>query len=614
MTSGPGTRTIRLAILVIVLSVSVASAESARRPARGGPTGDRGDSLVVLSVRPDPRTPFLDPQKVFDLAAPFLTCCLTRTLMSTNGLGPDAGGTELRPDLASGEPKVSGDGLTWSFHIRSDLRYAPPLQAVEITAPDIIRAMERLGRPRVGSPYAYLFEAIEGFQEFSRGDAAAIGGLESPDPYTLLVHLTEPLGDLAGRMALPGTAPIAPSGDRQLGVAQGHDRDLTGYLVSSGPYMFEGASRFDPSLAPSDQEPQVSNDQDRWTLVRNPSWDGSVDDLRAAIPDRIQFAFVSPFGDDGVTPRGPPIVQQEMLQLIEHGDADIPAFGFVGNAGIGAGSNPDVEVARIASQATQLLIFNLASEPFDDLHVRLAIAELLDRARLRRAYEAAFGYGARATGHILPDAVEEGVLLDYEPYPDGGDLEAARAEMRASTYDRDADGICDRPACHFELPDSEFFVRLAHALRPIGLSPSLIDPRTWERVHEDQVPPISFAFWWPDFGLVASMLDAIVGRDGLEGGTNWTLMGATPEQLRAAGYRVRRVPSVDDRLDACHRVVGPIATLCWARLDQFLMRQVAAIIPFGTVLFAYPVSDRIERFVTNSSGVPELDRIAIRSG
>ena len=68
--------------------------------------------------------------------APFevFRCCLLRTLMSYNGRSVADGGAELQPDLADGHPEISADGLTWTFHIKEGLKYAPPMQDVPITS------------------------------------------------------------------------------------------------------------------------------------------------------------------------------------------------------------------------------------------------------------------------------------------------------------------------------------------------------------------------------------------------------------------------------------------------------------------------------------------------
>ncbi len=147
-------------------------------------------------------------------------CCLLRTLYYYNGRSAAEGGGELRPDLATGPPEVSSDGLTWTFHIRLGLHYAPPLQRVEITASDFVRAIERQLSPapkEFHSPNGLLgfgssdVLVIEGAQDYADGKSDRISGLEAPDSHTLRIRLTEPDGDFPFRLSLVGTTPIPPN-------------------------------------------------------------------------------------------------------------------------------------------------------------------------------------------------------------------------------------------------------------------------------------------------------------------------------------------------------------------------------------------------------------------
>src|SRR5262249_51147723 len=158
-------------------------------------------------------------------------CCLARTLVSYSGRPTAQGGTILRPDLATALPDVSADELTWTFHIKPGLHYGPPLQGVEITSADVVRALERAAR--VGAPTASegsctgASSFIRGFDAYAHRRANSISGLETPDPHTLRLRITRPEGDLANLFANAVTAPIPPSPrspDAPYGAATGHDR------------------------------------------------------------------------------------------------------------------------------------------------------------------------------------------------------------------------------------------------------------------------------------------------------------------------------------------------------------------------------------------------------
>src|SRR5207244_91975 len=58
-----------------------------------------------------------------------------------------------------------------------------------------------------------------------------------------------------------------------------------------------------------------------------------------------------------------------------------------------------------------------------------------------------------------------------------------------------------------------------------------------------------------------------------------TLLGATPRQLEAWGYRVRSVPSVDPKIRECLPLVGGAGVDCWAETDRLLMEKVVPVVP-----------------------------------
>ena len=108
------------------------------------------------------------------------------------------------------------------------------------------------------------------------------------EPAALRVTLEEPNGDLGYLMAMPFLAPIPPDPthpDARYGALEGHDRDGSGYLVSSGPYMLEGSEQMDPAA----DVPASGYSSHGVTLVRNPSWDRASDPLRPAYADRIEL-------------------------------------------------------------------------------------------------------------------------------------------------------------------------------------------------------------------------------------------------------------------------------------------------------------------------------------
>lgn len=573
------------------------------------------------------------------LANEFFRCCLLRTLMSYNGRPTESGGTVLRPDIAVGPPETSADGISWTFRIRKGLRYAPPLERVEITARDFIRAIER-NLVRVPDDLAEaLFlpldaridqrwqDIIEGAAAYAAGDASTISGLEAPDAHTLRVRLIRPNSELGYLFSLPGSAPIPPDPadpSERLGTAQGHDGTYGVHLVSSGPYMLEGSADLNFAIPPDEQAPVAGYVRgERFALVRNPSWRRATDSLRPAYPDRIELSI---FAEDSETVRR---VEQEEFDLAYDAVLDAETIRRYQ-------ARPDL-ARRLLTHANDVVFLvgiNIAAPPFDDLHVRRAVNFAANKARFP-SLAAAAGLsflgplGGQVAGHFVPDGLEGDLLLAYDPYETpgrAGSVTAAKSEMAASAADRNRDGVCDADECSdvrvLVRKDNPFWHGVAEELRrnlaPIGiyLRITLVDHPV---LFAEMVDPlahtpmgIGFAFlkefptpstFFADTLLSASIVD----------GFNWSLTGATPSQLEEWGYPTRSVPSVDNRIAACRaRIEGQ--TRCWAELDQYVMERVVPAIPFLFGSSFWIMSER----VTASSfdqlyDFPALDRFALRA-
>lgn len=221
--------------------------------------------------------------------------------------------------------------------------------------------------------------------------------------------------------------------------AEGHDGGYGRFLVSSGPYMIEGSEKLDFSGPPAEQAPVAGLAPGQHVyLVRNPSWDPSTDQLRLALPERIELS-VTATTDDAA--------------------ADI----YSGRAHLllSCCSNPElspeiIDAVRAEPGLGRVFIsdkdwhfgitMNLAQTPFDDIHVRRAVSYAMNKARIIDLLGGPLRL--RAASHLVPDAIEDNLLVDYRPYGsagDAGDLDAAMAEMSQSGYDTDRDAYATPP-------------------------------------------------------------------------------------------------------------------------------------------------------------------------
>jgi peptide/nickel transport system substrate-binding protein len=553
----------------------------------GQPSGSqqaRQGGTLRLGMNTDVCNGF-DPQKAYCSINWEYTRVILRTLLSYNGQELENGGTTLAPDLATKMPTISSDGMTWTFQIQKGLHYAPPLQDVEITTPDIVRALEREADPEASSSgYSFYYTPIEGFSDFGSGKADSISGLSTPDNYTLQIKLTEPTGDLGYRFAMASTAPIPPNPDdakAQLGIADGHTKDFGRFMVASGPYMFEGSEALDFSV-PADQQDPVSGyaPERSITLVRNPSWDKSTDSLRPAYVDEIDVEI-------GAT-------VEDISAKVDNGDLD---------DGFDASYTPE-QLRKYAttpelkdqlhvtqSSSTSYVSLNVAEAPFDDLHVRKALNWVIDKEAVRRV-----------VGGPLLGEIAGHYLADYNPFQstnDQGDVTKAKEEMKQSKYDTDGDGVCDAPECKDVLtvadraqPAPKRVAVIQDNLQQIGITLDVKyasfsamytqceDPQN----HVAMCPTVAWAQDYPD---PITFMPLLFHSDNIfPGCCNLSMLGASSADLAKWGTHASEVPSADAELDKCGPLTGDERVTCYIAVEKDLVEN---IIPWVPLRFANQV-------------------------
>ena len=133
--------------------------------------------------------------------------------------------------------KVSADGLTYTFYLKSGLTYKTTNGEdthYAITAEDFVYAFQRMFSPETHSPYAVEFSAIEGADTALAGltDPEQIG-VTAADTLTVVFHLSEPDDDFINKLALPGAMPCDEEFFLSTGGSYGLSIDTT---ISSGSF------------------------------------------------------------------------------------------------------------------------------------------------------------------------------------------------------------------------------------------------------------------------------------------------------------------------------------------------------------------------------------------
>jgi peptide/nickel transport system substrate-binding protein len=545
-------------VAALVLALATACTGGADR-APAASRGPVGGTLRVGMVTPA----FfgMDPRDEWNSATwELFRCCLVRTLVSYDVSGAS---TDLRPvpDLASAPPTVSTDGLTWTFRLRTGMRYAPPMDDVTITSADFVRALTRAADiydPEQASLSLYL-TMIDGWEAYARGEASSIVGLQTPDPQTLRIVTTRPGSSLLYLLALPLAAPIPPlpgSPDAPFGTATGFEQPgqpngaarYGGALVASGPYMIEGSEAIDFTIPAVDRDPvggftpwvvKFLDDGSFRTpqfgsisFVRNPSWQPQDDPLRAALADRIEIE-----GGE----------HEELFGRMEAGELDL-VFDESPPPDVLRRYQDDVELRPLiqtpaGSSGVNFAVFNLAMPPFDDLAVRRAVAFAVDRDALRAGIDP--GLNARIAQHFASDTTEASLLASWAAIPgtDGrGDIAAARDEMRASRYaagTRCTSAVCRDVPIVINDAMAAAIPGLERSLRGLGIDADVRAGNPYDCLDPEALVAMCIGQGWsPDFPSAENYLGAFFGSDGALPSTK---LGSSPGDLRGWGYSVTQV-------------------------------------------------------------------------
>src|SRR5262252_7529400 len=159
--------------LMVSLTMAVTSANAAETPRRGG--------ILLAVIGADP--PSLDPHQESTFATLQLVAPLYSTLLQTDPYDYP----KVIGDVAS-DWKISSDGLTYTFKIRSGIKFhdGSPLTAVDVKA-----------------TYDKLLNPPAGTRSIRKNSYSAITSVEAPDASTVVFKLKYPSASLLLNLASP---------------------------------------------------------------------------------------------------------------------------------------------------------------------------------------------------------------------------------------------------------------------------------------------------------------------------------------------------------------------------------------------------------------------------
>ena len=496
---------------------------------------------------------------------------------------PGAAGNDLVGDLATDVPTPTDGGLTYTYKLRSGVKYAPPVNRA-VTSQDVAYAMNRLASPNDGGEYPFYYTVIKGWDAVASGKATTVSGISTPNSSTIVFHLTAPTGDFNRRMSMPATAPIPPEvgkcfeGSKSANGAYGRD------VISSGPYMFQGASgKFTSCAALKPFSGYAGANGSHLILVRNPNYDQSTDPYRKNYVDTFKFV-VNSNADD-------------IFAKVQAGQYDdevsAPTPKTIEQYATSSTLKPRM-IPNVGDR-TNYITMNLTQPPFDDLHVRKAMNYIINKAALQKAWGGPIP-GSIAT-HIVPPVLYNGGLSEYDPYAtptESGSVAKAAAEMKQSKYDPGHTGKCTASVCKnvvmisdVRSVDKTMAPIIENDAAEIGIHLTIRSVNGAYPVIQkpgNNIPISDRSSWGKDYAdpytFFAELFDG--GAIIKEGNTNYSLVGITPAMAKTVGATgtVTNVPTVDPAINACAKALGQARITCWENLDKTLMTTVVPWVPY----------------------------------
>ena len=353
----------------LLVGAAFASSASSADPAKaGGSEAKRGGTLRVNLSTTD--FEFLDPTLSYD-APGWQVLYMTNLMLLNYPDKPAPEGSRLVPDAATGFPRVSRDGRTYTFTIKPGLRFS---DGSAVTAAAFKRAFERAANRQQGSPAIAFMHDVLGADERNEGKAGAVAGVAARGR-TLTIRLKKANPTFLAEIAMPFFAAVKPS--------MAIDAKGISVYPSAGPYRI--ASRTVGS--------QV-------VLERNRFYKGN----RPANADRIVITTNTD-------------VNQSLLQ-VRAGQIDYDQYGLPPTAHddlsrqYGVKKGGDGRYFVNTGINTVYLALNTSRPAFQKVNLRKAVNHAIDRPSMLRV---AGKYAGKRTDQILPPNMQG--FRDENLYP-----------------------------------------------------------------------------------------------------------------------------------------------------------------------------------------------------
>ncbi|MEU5045608.1 ABC transporter substrate-binding protein [Streptomyces griseorubiginosus] len=350
--------------------------------------------------------------------------------------GPGEEGNKLVPDLAASAGQPSDGGKTWTYKIRSGLKFQ---DGTPITSKDVKYAVERsnFARDVLSLGPNYFQQFLTGGKDYKGPykdkSPEGLKSIETPDDTTIVFKLDRPFQEFDYLVATPQTAPVPQAKDTGV--------DYVKNIVSSGSYKFQ-----------SYKEGQEA------VLVRNENWDPKTDPLRKQYPDKIVVKLK--------------VNAETIDQDVQAGDAiDLGGTGVQAATQAKVVNDSKLKANTDNTYGGRLvyMAINTQVAPFDKVECRKAVEYAIDKVSVQTA-EGGPIRGDIATTVLPPDVIGYQKADVYATDGNKGDVAKAKEQLKAcgkSTISTNLSARSDRPQ------EIDAATAIIASLKKVGINASL---------------------------------------------------------------------------------------------------------------------------------------------
>jgi len=461
---------------------------------------------------------------------------------------------QITPGLATDMGQVSSDGLTWTFHIKPNVKYE---DGTVVTSSDVKYALERTFDRSVmanGPSYYQVYFADNTYPGPYKDRAKNLMGLTSvqtPDATTLVIHLNKPFPDLPYALTFPNSAPVPPAKDT------GSNYQL--HPMSTGPYKF--------------QSYQLNK---QLTLVPNPEWNPATDPNDKQLPSKIVVNFNVNQAD----------IDNRLLAGDVQVDAQALGLGAAAKARVLADPTLRANGDAALTGRAWFAYLNTKVAPLTNVACRRAVEYAMDKQAVQTAWGGPVAGGQIASTVMSPPTAGYQKFDLYEALSKpNGDLTAAKQQLsqcgQPNGFSTNLSYRSDRPA------ETAAATAIQESLARVGIKVTLKGFPSGSYytnfagapayVHSHDIG-IAMGGWFPDWPDGFGFLDSLVD-------------GATIVSTGNTNIAELNDPVINNLFAKSATVSSADRTAIWAQIDKQAMTD-AAILPmvYAKSLFYRPTS------------------------